>query len=56
MKELLKNWYEDDTAHFKEDMRADFDIVINNYNFCDSKVSFDKNYEVEMNIIDDVIC
>ena len=45
MLQCLKNWYNDEREQFLDDMRADFDTVMERYHFYDSMVSFNKSFE-----------
>ena len=45
MLQCLKNWYNEEREPFLDDMRADFDTVMERYHFYDSMVSFNKSFE-----------
>ena len=47
MLQCLKNWYNDEREQFLDDMRADFDTVMEKYHFYDSMVSFNKSFEFD---------
>ncbi len=47
MAQCLKNWYNDEREQFLDDMRADFDTVMEKYHFYDSMVSFNKSFEFD---------
>lgn len=55
MYQCLENWYNDDSKHFIEDMRGNFDDVINTYHFYDTMVSFNKNFNFEL-ALDTITC
>ena len=44
---MFENWYNDEREQFLDDMRADFDTVMEKYHFYDSMVSFNKNFEFD---------
>lgn len=47
MAQCLESWYNDEREQFLDDMRADFDTVMEKYHFYDRMVSFSKNFEFE---------
>ncbi len=55
MEKYLENWYSEEPEQFIADMRADVKTVMNHYQFCNSKVSFDKNLNFEP-VLDTITC
>ena len=45
--ESLKNWYEEESEKFIEDMRADINTVIEKYRFSSDMISINKDFRYE---------
>ncbi len=53
--ECLSNWYSESSDAFVEDMRADFNSVINSYHFHNETVAISKHFDYDP-VLDYISC